>query len=97
VNDYGTSFTETEALLAALSDGEEAADALVKEMLPGERRALARACDALSALCTERCAVCDGYMRYEARGDGTAYVASYTASGRVIHHRGCPLGEGGAL
>ena len=37
---YGTSFVETEALLAVLSDNTEHAEAIIREMLPNERRDL---------------------------------------------------------
>jgi hypothetical protein len=97
VSGYGTPFTESEALLAILSGDEEAAEALVSAMFPGERSSLAKAADTLSGLCTERCAVCDEHMDvHDARGRVATYTGGLGSGGpRVLHHRTCPLPEDG--
>ena len=48
---YGTRFTESEALLAILSEDPGTARRIVAEMLPGERRALTQAAEELARLC----------------------------------------------
>jgi hypothetical protein len=47
---YGTSFTESEALLAIINEDSEHAEKIVNDMLPNERRLLVMACDELSAM-----------------------------------------------
>lgn len=58
--DRGTSYVETEAILAAQEADTETLEALVTDMLPGERRRLAEACKRLERHLLNRCTVCDG-------------------------------------
>lgn len=46
-----TNFIESNALLAVQADDVDEARRLVRDMLPGERRLLANACDVLRRLC----------------------------------------------
>lgn len=47
---YGTSFTESEALLSVINEDTDNAQRLISDMLPHERRALIKACDELSSM-----------------------------------------------
>ena len=41
---YGTTYVESEAILAAQAEDHDEVERIVAEMLPGERRALSAAC-----------------------------------------------------
>lgn len=52
-SDYGTHFTESEALLAVVNGDYDEARAILAEMLPGELAVLRRHATSLSGLCAD--------------------------------------------
>ncbi len=83
-------FVETLALLAVLEDDDVELERLIKDMLPGERKALAKAAEKLNDHCMSRCSDCDGYMPVNGPG---GFVHSYPnglfADEGVLHHEDC--------
>lgn len=83
---YGTSYTETEALLAFANGDEAEAQRIVNEMFPNERAALEKAASALASLChpTSWCQRCGGLI-----AERTDMVTKAELPMRRAWHRRC--------
>lgn len=46
-----TPFAESNALLAVIRDDDETVEEILRDMLPGELKELAQACDLLASMC----------------------------------------------
>lgn len=83
--EFGTNFTESEALLAVLSGADETAIRLVNDLMPGERSQLARAASRLALIADQMCESCKKFVPVSESVTTGGFSRAY----RRIWHRPC--------